>query len=322
MADALARRLGTARLQLASVSPDALSCARYRKHMAAVAFVAESIRERSLAIAWQPVRRGDGVVFYREAHVSFFDGDGTACSADALIPSLEAAGQVRTLDAHVVGLVLDRLKIDPDIVLGCRISAQSAVADGWWEPVFERLRQDRNAASRLVIELAETAEFPNISLAVDFVDRLRRFGCQIAIGHFGAGHSNLRNGLALRPDIIKIDALYLTLAVNRAQQQGAAFAPLVKLARSMANEVVISGVDDPAAFRTASASEATLFQGRHLGMPGPIPTAAPPSATIADPRPEPPEAMASRVLLRLERLAYALVGVVLPLGAVLGALRS
>jgi EAL domain-containing protein (putative c-di-GMP-specific phosphodiesterase class I) len=71
------------------------------------------------------------------------------------------------------------------------------------------LRANSDAASRLIIEITETAAIQDLDDARGFVTRVKDLGCRIAIDDFGAGHTSFRNLRKLGVDIVKIDGAFV-----------------------------------------------------------------------------------------------------------------
>ncbi|HUG84925.1 MAG TPA: EAL domain-containing protein, partial [Euzebya sp.] len=101
---------------------------------------------------------------------------------------------------------------------------------------------------RVVLELTEEADTPDVPRQTDHIDELRRRGVRLAIDDIGAGYSSLARVLELGPDLLKIDGglvrgcagdpmrrLVLEMFANLADQQG--------------GEVVAEGVEEPADLR-------------------------------------------------------------------------
>jgi len=266
--------------------------ARYRSDMAAAAElfdainVAESVNVFSaiegpdsyasrgndisqVALAWQPVRGvGDATgILYHECLIRLIDGDGNSRTPGNLLVSLERLGLVRALDHFVVSAVISELEQNPDVTLAANISAQSAQLDGWWWDVEERLSADRSIAQRLVIEITETAAIPNISAAVAFASRMRALGCMIALDDFGTGFASIRQLLALKPDIAKIDRLFVARA-GQSRPDRDAFMHLVGLADALVPIVVAEGIENEEQFTLALEAGAMWQQGYHHGAPG------------------------------------------------------
>lgn len=149
------------------------------------------------------------------------------------------------------------------------------------------LAAEPDVAERLVIEITETAAFANLGLAVDFADRLRGLGCCIAVDDFGASHATRRRLLALKPDIAKVDALYLRLA-SVSPEDAAVLHHLVGLAGSLATTVVVEGVETGEMLAIAERTGAAWFQGHFVGAPRRRltgPAAPQPSVPARDPAP-------------------------------------
>lgn len=220
-------------------------------------------------LAWQPVRNADSAcdMLYREALLRAVNDDGTPMSPVIGLQAIERLGLTMALDCVVVSHVLDELEASSqDVCLAVNISARSARCSFWWSEVFARLARDRSLASRLLVEITETAPLPSISEAVAFVDRLRAFGCTIAIDDFGVGYSSIRTLLALRPDIVKINALFLHRAACTDTDRRA-FEHLVGLAESLAPTVVVEGVQTDEQRKLARDAGAFWQQGYHHGAP-------------------------------------------------------
>ncbi len=70
---------------------------------------------------------------------------------------------------------------------------------------FELLKEHKQHASRIILELLEDERITNIGNMKNFIDRVKKFGVQIAIDDFGTGYSNFKRVLEYKPDILKID---------------------------------------------------------------------------------------------------------------------
>ncbi|MCW2351810.1 EAL domain-containing protein [Sphingobium sp. B12D2B] len=264
----------TCALQVVGFS--AAACAQYRDDMRVAASLVRQARKGELFLAWQAIAtdarhqdESDHAYLYSEGLLRGVSPRGDFTALGEAVASLERLGLVRVLDRHLVLQTIERLRANPLEVLGCNISAQSALLDVWWSTVVSHLEADPGLARRLVIEITETATLPDISLSVAFCDRLKSLGCRIAIDDFGTGHAAFRTLLTLRPDIIKIDAIFLNRALL--SEYGAefeAFRHLIGLAMSFAAHVVVEGIETSAGLALARKAGACSFQGYHIGTPG------------------------------------------------------
>ena len=265
-ADLLAR-LGAARFDGAApgVTPD--WAARYRADMAQASWLFSAMASRRLLLAWQSVRSGEDydAVLYHECLLRVLDG-GHQKSAGPAIAALERLGLVDVIDQYVVTRVIEELRRDPDVCLGVNISAHSARPGGWWVDFEDQLRKQPDVARRLVVEITETASFPDIGQASIFTCRLRKLGVRIALDDFGVGHASLRSLLAIQPDIIKIDAFFMRLAAG-SDRGRKGLAHLIGLAASFVPDVIVEGVEPASDSELVRAAGAAWQQGYHIGYP-------------------------------------------------------
>lgn len=241
---------------------------RYRSDMADAVNLFQALACGRAHLARQPVRRRtnpDDILYY-ECLLRAANSDGQDLSPSALLPALERLGLARALDHHVVSHVIDHLARDPGVTLGANISAQSATFDGFWVAITERLSRSPDVARRLVLEVTGTAQVSSISDAKAFVAGMRKLGCRIALDDLGAGHSSIQQLLSFKPEIVKIDGLFLHRA-SLSQQDRAAFRHLVGLATALAPVVVVEGAATEALSDIACAAGADWQQGAFLGQP-------------------------------------------------------
>lgn len=249
---------------------------QYRSDMALVGTVLPAITGAAsddgdaleMNLHWQPVRDANTPIsiLYHEMLVRLVDRNGASISPAAIFLALERLGFVRPIDHHLISRVIDELEAVPDIVLGANISARSLRCDIWWDEIKARLRLNPGVARRLVVEITETAPIPSISDAVRLVADLRRLGCMIALDDFGTGYASVRQQLALAPDIVKIDQLFLRRAAHY-QEHRETLRHLVGLARSLGATVVVEGVETPEQAEVALEVGAVWQQGYHWGAP-------------------------------------------------------
>ena len=253
----------TRRQQKPTLSDDG----RTKADMAVAVATLEAVAAERLYFLFQSIAGAadPGQSLYQECFARIVDRttDDELQTPRGFMPALERLGLTRCFDRAVVEGGLGFLAANPTARVGCNISALSAIDDIWWTPVLERLAATPDLASRLVIEITETAPRGDIDPILGFVRAFRRVGCRIAIDNFGAGFSSLRFAVAAAPDIIKIDACYVR------EQAADAFGStylghLVGLARCLATEVVVVGIENDSDLRRAQAAAANWVQGRHV----------------------------------------------------------
>lgn len=254
---------------------DAAWRARYRSDMAKASLLLRAMELGEFAgggyfgLAWQPVRdaQAPADVLYHEALARRIDGNGAGHSLFDEIQALERIGFIRILDRFVTLRVLDEVDSSTgDASLALNISARSAVCDTFWEGIFARLRGRPDSAHRLVVEITETSTLPDVASAVRFVERLRSLGCRVAIDDFGVGDTSVRTLLALAPDIVKIDKLFLDWA-STSEARRETLHCLVALIASLDAVPIVEGVESFDSAQVAAAAGSRWQQGYHWGAP-------------------------------------------------------
>lgn len=264
----------SARQQLASVeawrplSSRAAMRDVYAANLSRAAGLMGAVHAQAAVLAWQPVRNTDATcgILYHEALLRLVDARGHASCARDSILAVERVGCAPALDCCIVSRVLDELEAVPSARLGVNISAQSATLDFWWAEVLGRLSANRLLGSRLFIEITETASLPPINQVVEFVDRMRSFGCTVVLDNFGVGFSSIRTVMALKPDLVKIDALFVQRA-SESEVNMQVLRHLVSLGSVLAHAVIVEGIDTEAQAALAREAGACWQQGFHQGAP-------------------------------------------------------
>lgn len=239
----------------------------YRADMALAAEVFAAVNRGEFSLAWQPISHadGDGRLLYTECLARIFDDGLIERSPAHFIPALERLGLIRIFDRLVMHKALDCVE-DCKGSIGVNVSAISATCDLWWTEFFHRLQRNRWLATRLVVELTETAPFPSLGDAVAFADRLRGLGVRVAVDDFGVGYSSLRSIAALSPDIIKLDAFFIR-ETGRNPNAAPGLSHLIGYLNGVAPWVVLEGIATPAQAEMAKACGAIWLQGFFLGKP-------------------------------------------------------
>ncbi|MCK1708333.1 MULTISPECIES: EAL domain-containing protein [unclassified Bradyrhizobium] len=240
----------------------------YRADMAAAVAGVFALREGRLSLAYQPICRADQPdrVLYWEGLLRIAGADGRVQPAGASILAMERLRLVRQLDQWVVNRTIDELRTTPEICLGCNISARSAVLDDGWVSTIARLLKDTSIASRLILEVTETAPLPTNEQVRTFVDAMRSLGCRIAVDDFGAGNNSRHALTSLSLNFVKIDAGCLHRARVDARWQSC-LSDLVGSAARLAETVIVEGIETPSDARLAREAGAQWLQGYLFGNP-------------------------------------------------------
>ena len=240
---------------------------RQRRCLSITEEVRAALRDDRILFAFQPVvASGTGQVAYYECLLRMRLPDGRLVSAGEFVQVVEQLGFIRLIDRYVLDKTVAELDAHPEVRLGFNISGLTAADRPWLRSLVSRVRNRPDLASRMVVEITETAALYDIKESARFVSALRHAGCHVALDDFGAGHTSLRYLQNLAVNTVKIDGSFVrNLAANPESQ--VFLRHLLGLARGFGFETVAEGVttaEDAAVLRREGVG---FLQGYHFGRP-------------------------------------------------------
>jgi len=182
----------------------------HRSNLDMAVRVQRAIQERRLIFTYQPIvdAQTHEIIKY-ECLIRMREECGTIVPAGTFIPVVEQLGMSRYMDRYVLDLAVDELRAVPDLRLALNISGLTAMDQSWLRALTAAVKATPDIASRLIIEITETAALHDIEESARFVNAARDIGCQVAIDDFGAGFTSFRHLKALTVDLVKIDGSFV-----------------------------------------------------------------------------------------------------------------
>jgi diguanylate cyclase (GGDEF)-like protein len=242
--------------------------------------IVSALNERRIVLAYQPVvpTNVDGKPFF-EALLRLRRRDGEIIGPAAILPIAEKAGLISLIDQRVLELALQRVAAEPDLRVSVNVSAVTLHSAGWIDRFAQALSTHPGAASRLIVEITETAAIADIALTARIFARMKKLGAKIAMDDFGAGHTSFRSLRGLGVDVVKIDGAFVQ-NIARSADDRFFVRTLVDLARHLDIETVAEWVEDAEASRILTGWGIDYLQGFHFGG-AQIPNPAGEAATLA-----------------------------------------
>ncbi|MCR4519834.1 MULTISPECIES: EAL domain-containing protein [Bosea] len=225
-----------------------------------------ALNDRRVRLALQPiVRTGTRETAFHEALLRVGQGDtGLYFASAELIPMLERRGLVRLFDQRVLELAIEMLGADPTLNLSVNVSPRSLNDPEWFDAFIACTAAARGMASRLIVEITETATIESPARIAELLGRIKDQGARVAIDDFGAGHTSLRHLRAFPIDILKIDGAF-TQNLRRSTDDRFYVRTLVELAGHLGVETVAEWVDDEMQASMLRDWGVTYLQGHLVG---------------------------------------------------------
>ncbi|HEY2008835.1 MAG TPA: GGDEF and EAL domain-containing protein [Rhizomicrobium sp.] len=226
-----------------------------------------ALKENRLKLAYQPiVQARSRKVSHYESLLRMVKPDGSLLTAGHFVPAAEQMGIVHLVDRFALEAAVAALKGYRNITLAVNVSGTAASDPVWLQSFVDYVQVEKEVASRLIVELTETAALHHFEENARFVSQLRDLGVRVAIDDFGAGYTSFRNLQMLHVDTVKIDGSYVR-DLSQSPENQVFVRTLVGLARSFNIKTVAEwvGSDDDAALLQNFGVD--YFQGFHFGEP-------------------------------------------------------
>jgi diguanylate cyclase (GGDEF)-like protein len=183
------------------------------------------------------------------------------------IPVAEECGLISELSEYVMRKAFTEARDwDPSLTLSVNISP-AQLKDPWLaQKIIKLLTETNFPASRLEIEITETALFDNLGIAQSIISSLKNQGIRIALDDFGTGYSSLAHLRALPFDRIKIDRSFVT-SINDDNESAAIVDAITRLGSSLGLPVTAEGIETAQIASSLKGLGSMAGQGWHFGKP-------------------------------------------------------
>ncbi len=189
------------------------------------------------------------------------------------IPLAEELGLIPEIGRQVLRRSCNQLKAWQDatglqdLIISVNISVLQLEDDSMHNVVAMELERSGLEASKLVLEITESAMAQDPSLTSARLALVNNLGVKLAIDDFGTGYSSLSYLRDLPVDILKIDRSF----VNQMSDRGGAGEKLVRaivaMAQSLGLQIVAEGVETSEQQRTLTELGCGFAQGNLFALP-------------------------------------------------------
>lgn len=239
----------------------------HRRSMVIGEQIKAALKDDRLMFAFQPIVGANGFAteFY-ECLLRMRSPAGDVVPAGVFIPVVEHLGLARVLDRRVLELAIEELESHPRVRLALNISAFTTSDHAWLRRLAGLIGDRSDVASRLMIEITETAAIQDLAETARFVATVRELGCQVALDDFGAGFTSFRHLKALTVDVVKIDGSFISnIAANG--ENKLFVRTLIGLAKNFGLRTVAECVETEDDARALAAEGVDYLQGYHFARP-------------------------------------------------------
>ena len=202
-----------------------------------------------LRLVFQPiVRAADSTVDGVEALLRWSPPGRAAVPPDVFIPIAEHSDLILDVDHWVIGHALRHMAQWPaegaaeDLSVSVNVSGRSLLDRTFVDRVTGLLAVSDVAASRLQVEVTETALVSDLDLAAEQLAQLRALGVRVVIDDFGTGYTSVAHLRTLPVDELKIDGGFVS-RLHDDPEDRVLIEMITQLAHQLDLPVVAEGVE-------------------------------------------------------------------------------
>ena len=178
----------------------------------------------------------------------------------SFIPAAERYDMMPLLDKWVINTTFrlmrdEQAKSKSSHVYNINLSGQTLCDTEILEYIRTQIDHYGIDATHLCFEITETAVIANLSLAIDFIGRMKKMGCMFALDDFGSGLSSFAYLKKLPVDFIKIDGEFVRDITNDPMDRA-----IVSAINDIGHEIGLTTVAEYVE------SEDVLVMLKHLGV--------------------------------------------------------
>ena len=230
-----------------------------------------AIAREELSLVYQPLARTNSreVVGF-EVLLRWHHRERGNIPPSTFIPITEECGLILPIGEWVLRAACQEAATwTQPLSVAVNVSAAQLHSPGFVQMAQDILAETRLPASRLELEITETALIRDPARALVTLRQIKELGVRIAMDDFGTGYSSLSNLREFPFDKIKIDGTFIK-AVNLNHQAAAIVRAVLGLGRGLGLPVLAEGVETQEELDFLLAESCLEAQGYLLGRPQPI----------------------------------------------------
>ena len=210
----IAKDLGRNRVHI--YTPDDTEIAKRHGELQWVTRIKKALENDQFELALQsviPIQNNNEKLHY-EVLLRMLDDDGDVVPPMSFIPAAERYDMMPSLDKWVISNTLKKINEEQrqgktSHIYNINLSGQTLCDSNILDFIKDQIKSNAVDASTLCFEITETAVIANLSLAIDFINRMKKLGCKFALDDFGSGLSSFAYLKKLPVDYLKIDGEFV-----------------------------------------------------------------------------------------------------------------
>jgi len=257
---------------------DDSALAQHHGQMQWVQRLQRALDNNSFALYYQPIQALNACVAekgHAELLIRLLDDEQRVVMPNEFLASAERYHLMPQIDRWVIQRAFAHLMQDLDdyqqrfSLFAINLSGQSLGDESFLNFVLEQFRSTAVPYSLICFEITETAVIGNITHAREFIQELRRRGCQFSLDDFGSGLSSFSYLKSLPVDYLKIDGNFVRGILSDDDDYNMVVS-INQIGHVMGIRTIAEFVESERIMQTARKIGVDFVQGYHIGEPVPL----------------------------------------------------
>lgn len=203
------------------------------------------------------------------------DSEGNTVPPQNFLSAAERYQMMPALDRWVIGHALQQLSDAENMLeinlcgFGINVSGQSIADEGFSEFVASSVLESGLSPDSICFEITESSAVRSIEQAVQFINDVRKIGCNVALDDFGTGYCSFSYLQDIPVDFLKIDGMFVKNIENNALSQAIVRA-VVGIAEVKGAATIAEYVENAAIAKRLQELGVDFGQGFGIGRPEPL----------------------------------------------------
>ncbi len=199
-----------------------------------------------------------------EALMRIVDSDGVIHSPNSFLEASKKLKLYNTINKLMIDKALKEFE-ERDCELSVNISMYDILSEEFKHWFLARVKIHPKPEN-VIVEFVETENYNDNSELIDFLEAVKKIGCQIAVDDFGAGYATYSSIVSLKPNIIKVDGdIIKNIASNN--ENKIILESICYMAKLINSKIVAEFVENEEIQKIILANGVDFSQGYHFSIP-------------------------------------------------------
>lgn len=233
--------------------------------------IASSIKNNDFEMLYQPqINLKTGNIIGLESLIRLKNDDNKYYNSQDVINIAENDNLILDVDLVVLEKVLKEtkqlIKSHPELIVSVNISGKHIATENFSEIIYNLLQKYNYPSKNLELEVTEESYVKNMKLAIDNMNRIKRYGIKFALDDFGTGYSSLKYLENFSFNIIKIDKSF----VDNINNNASIVILIIGIGHELGAKLIAEGVEKETQLTTLRNLDCDIIQGFYFYKPMPI----------------------------------------------------